>query len=75
MQYYIAAFKTGAYPKIKKDRIFLWGRLYPAAASSPDPVDKPTGWQWVSLQFHVTHHLSTEPNLNRRKTTYGALSS
>ncbi|KAH8096821.1 glycoside hydrolase family 71 protein [Cristinia sonorae] len=47
MQYYISAFKTGSYPTVTKDKIFLWGRLYPAAATSKDPVAKPTNWQWT----------------------------
>ncbi|KAI0073437.1 hypothetical protein K474DRAFT_1603338 [Panus rudis PR-1116 ss-1] len=47
MKYYITAFKTGSYPPITKDRIFLWGRLYPAAANAPDPVAKPNNWQWT----------------------------
>ncbi|KAK7689670.1 hypothetical protein QCA50_007465 [Cerrena zonata] len=47
MSYYIAAYKTGVYPAITKDRIFLWGRLYPAAAGAPDPVAKPDNWQWT----------------------------
>lgn len=49
MQYYITAYKTGTYPAITRDRIFLWSRLYPMNATSPDPVPKPTNWQWVSL--------------------------
>ena len=47
MSYYITAYKTGSYPAVTKDRIFLWGRLYPAAANSPDPVARPNNWQWV----------------------------
>ncbi|THH26891.1 hypothetical protein EUX98_g7296 [Antrodiella citrinella] len=47
MQYYITAYKTGTYPVVTKDRTFLWGRLYPAAATSSDPVPKPTNWQWT----------------------------
>ncbi|KAK7689672.1 hypothetical protein QCA50_007467 [Cerrena zonata] len=47
MSYYITAYKTGIYPTITKDRVFLWGRLYPAAADSPDPVPRPNNWQWT----------------------------
>ena len=47
MQYYISAYKTGSYPAIGKDRIFLWGRLYPAGADAPDGVGRPDNWQWV----------------------------
>ncbi|KAJ7621058.1 glycoside hydrolase family 71 protein [Roridomyces roridus] len=45
--YYIQAFKTGSYPKIEQDRIFLWSRLYPAASSTPDSLGKPDNWQWT----------------------------
>ncbi|CAL1709944.1 unnamed protein product [Somion occarium] len=47
MQYYIAAYKTGSDPLISKDRIFLWGRLYPAGADAPDGVGRPDNWQWT----------------------------
>jgi hypothetical protein len=46
--YYIKAYKTGTYPSVKNDRIFMWGRLYPAGATAPDPVPIPNNWQWVS---------------------------
>ncbi|KAJ7650688.1 glycoside hydrolase family 71 protein [Roridomyces roridus] len=49
--YYSQAFKTGKYPAITKDRIFLWGRLYPASADPPpgaDHVGRPDHWQWTS---------------------------
>ncbi|KAJ7694803.1 glycosyl hydrolase family 71-domain-containing protein [Mycena rosella] len=47
--YYIAAFKTGAYPAIERDRIFLWARLYPANASPspPDAVGPPANGRWT----------------------------
>ncbi|KAJ7471197.1 glycoside hydrolase family 71 protein [Mycena galericulata] len=46
--YYIPAFKTGQYPTISRDRIFLWGRLYPADANAPsDRVGRPNNWQWT----------------------------
>ncbi|KAJ7694797.1 glycoside hydrolase family 71 protein [Mycena rosella] len=46
--YYIVAFKTGQYPAISRDRIFLWGRLYPAQATvSSDRVGRPLNWQWT----------------------------
>ncbi|KAF8191300.1 glycoside hydrolase family 71 protein [Pholiota molesta] len=46
-QYYIAAYKTGNYPPIHKDRVFLWGRLYPKNANSGDPVGKPANYEWT----------------------------
>ncbi|KAI0763934.1 glycosyl hydrolase family 71-domain-containing protein [Trametes elegans] len=48
MQYYITAYKTGAYPAIAKDRVFLWGRLAPANASAPaDRVGRPDHAEWA----------------------------
>lgn len=48
MHYYIIGFKTGVYPVITRDRIFLWGRLSPAQANTPDPIGKPTNYDIVS---------------------------
>lgn len=49
-EYYIAAFKTGQYPFIPRDRIFLWGRLYPALADAPnDPVERPANYRFVRV--------------------------
>ncbi|KDQ55491.1 glycoside hydrolase family 71 protein [Jaapia argillacea MUCL 33604] len=47
LSYYIEAYKTGIYPSIEKDRIFLWARLSPAAANAPDSVGKPNHWDWT----------------------------
>ncbi|KAF5381673.1 hypothetical protein D9615_005563 [Tricholomella constricta] len=47
MQYYIKAYKTGAYPAITRERVFLWGRLYPANANAPDHVGKPQNWAYT----------------------------
>jgi glucan endo-1,3-alpha-glucosidase len=49
MQYYIKGYKTGAYPAITRDRVFLWARKYPANASAPDHVGKPDHWDYVSM--------------------------
>ncbi|KAJ3527217.1 hypothetical protein NMY22_g9870 [Coprinellus aureogranulatus] len=45
--YYIMAYKTGTYPTVYKDRLFLWGRLYPAKAQSPDPLGPPRNADWT----------------------------
>ncbi|KAJ7148702.1 glycoside hydrolase family 71 protein [Mycena crocata] len=48
MAYYMGAFKTGKYPPISRDRIFLWSRLYPARADvASDRVGKPRNWEWT----------------------------
>jgi len=47
-QYYISAFKSGVYPSVLRDRVFLWARLFPASAEVPqDQIGKPSGWQHV----------------------------
>ncbi|KAF9490246.1 glycoside hydrolase family 71 protein [Pleurotus eryngii] len=46
LSYYITAFKTGAYP-IGKERIFLWMRPHPTAASAPDPLGRPANADWT----------------------------
>ena len=47
-QYYIAAFKSGVYPSVLRDRIFLWARLYPSNSDAPqDSIGRPLGWQHV----------------------------
>lgn len=47
LKYYVSAYKTGAYPVVTKDRVFLWARLYPVDATAPDPVGKPSNYQWT----------------------------
>ncbi|KAJ7078492.1 glycosyl hydrolase family 71-domain-containing protein, partial [Mycena epipterygia] len=44
--YHIQAFKTGVYPTITRDRIFLWARLYPAKANASDPIGSPLHGEW-----------------------------
>ncbi|KIJ64072.1 glycoside hydrolase family 71 protein [Hydnomerulius pinastri MD-312] len=41
MSYFIQAFKTGDYPPIVEDRLFMWAKLFPTAAMTLDPVGKP----------------------------------
>jgi glucan endo-1,3-alpha-glucosidase len=47
--YYATAFKTGSYPTVTKDQIFLWARPHPKDANSGDSVGKPTTWETVRL--------------------------
>lgn len=45
-QFYATAFKTGAYPAITKDEIFLSARRHAAGATAAnDKVGRPTGGQ------------------------------
>ncbi|KAF9218465.1 glycoside hydrolase family 71 protein [Gyrodon lividus] len=41
MSYFIQGFKTGVYPPISEDRLFMWAKLYPTSAAIADPVGKP----------------------------------
>lgn len=45
--YYATAFKTGSYPAITEDKIYLWARTHPKEANSPDSVAKPTNFELV----------------------------
>ena len=45
--YYATAFKTGQYPQINEDKLYLWGRPHPKDANAPDPVGKPTNYELV----------------------------
>ncbi|KAJ7137494.1 glycoside hydrolase family 71 protein [Mycena crocata] len=63
MQYYIAYYKTGAAPSISKDRIFLWAKLYPTAATAPDAVGPPKDANWASDTLWAQFHLSDTADL------------
>ncbi|KAG6890649.1 hypothetical protein C0995_006625 [Termitomyces sp. Mi166 len=43
--YYATAFKTGSFPSIEKDEIFMWSRTHPTHATAPDPVGQPTNFE------------------------------
>lgn len=60
MSYYITAYKTGTYPAITKDEIYLWGRMYPkAAVATLDTVPIPTNADWVCI---LTFLSSNDPS-------------
>ncbi|KAI0353317.1 hypothetical protein OH77DRAFT_1407081 [Trametes cingulata] len=64
MQYYITAYKTGSYPTITKDRVFLWGRLYPVNATAPkDSVGKPDNWPWTQDYLWAVTLLTAPANV------------
>ncbi|KAJ7242932.1 glycoside hydrolase [Mycena rebaudengoi] len=63
--HYIVAFKTGKYPAILRDRIFLWARLYPAQANVPsDTVGKPRNWQWTQDTLWAVVLLTVSAQVN-----------
>ncbi|KAI0048810.1 glycoside hydrolase family 71 protein [Auriscalpium vulgare] len=43
--YYARAFKEGRLPPIDEDKIFVWARPHPKAASATDPVPRPENWE------------------------------
>ncbi|KAG8862543.1 hypothetical protein FRB96_001100 [Tulasnella sp. 330] len=45
--YYAQAFKTGTYPSITKDQVFIAARPHTYNASPNDPVGQPTNWDTV----------------------------
>ncbi|WVQ85464.1 hypothetical protein IAT38_007629 [Cryptococcus sp. DSM 104549] len=46
--YYATAFKTGSYPTISDDQIFMWARPHSHdATASSDSIGKPTGWSYT----------------------------
>lgn len=58
LPYYIQAFKTGIYPAITEDKIYLWGRLYDKnAQATGDNVPRPANADWVH-PFHTPTFLT-----------------
>ncbi|CCM03533.1 uncharacterized protein FIBRA_05667 [Fibroporia radiculosa] len=44
--YYATAFRTGQYPAITEDQLYLWARPHPKDASATsDPIGKPTSYE------------------------------
>lgn len=46
-QYFARAFRDGTYPKIERDRIFMWARPHPRDADAKEAVPRPDNWQLV----------------------------
>ncbi|TFY66719.1 hypothetical protein EVG20_g4369 [Dentipellis fragilis] len=44
-KYYAEAFKTGAYPPVTEDKLYMWSRPHSRDANAPDPVGKPSNFQ------------------------------
>ena len=46
--YYAAAYKTGVYPAISQDKVYIWSRPHPKNANVPqDHVGRPNNADWV----------------------------
>ncbi|THH27989.1 hypothetical protein EUX98_g6196 [Antrodiella citrinella] len=43
--YYATAYKTGNYPEITEDKLYMWARPHPKDANSADGVGKPTNFE------------------------------
>ncbi|KAG6830981.1 hypothetical protein H0H87_006632 [Tephrocybe sp. NHM501043] len=71
--YYASAFKTGSYPAIEKDKLFMWSRTHPTQATAPDPIGRPTNsdlfedsvWVVVMATAPSIVVLSTSPENSR----------
>ncbi|KAI5450005.1 hypothetical protein NCC49_003767 [Naganishia albida] len=59
VKYYATAWKTGAYPKITTDQVFVMARPHPAAAgASGDNIGAPTGRDRTQDNFYAQVHLT-----------------
>ena len=71
-QYYATAFKTGSYPTIEKDQIYMWSRPHSSSAQAPDPVGQPDNFQLVSsLANRFVRNYNAETLLDSHKTPSG----
>ncbi|EJT96926.1 glycoside hydrolase [Dacryopinax primogenitus] len=53
--YYATAFKTGRYPSITQDQVYIYARPHPKAANAQnDGVGRPNNWQNTDDNFYVT---------------------
>lgn len=56
--YFARAFKTGAYPPIDRDRIFMWARPHlKDAEATEDEVSRPDRWELVGGCMHAGDRL------------------
>lgn len=53
-KHYATAFKTGSYPDVTEDKLYLWARPHPKDADAPDGVGKPTNFAVVSFLHFPT---------------------
>ena len=54
-RYYANAFKSGAYPAITEDNVYLWSRPHSKDAWAPDYVGRPHNADWVCI--HPVRHI------------------
>ena len=46
--YYTTAFKTGVWPSITADKIFIWGRPHGVNDNAPDGLGRPDRYTWAT---------------------------
>ena len=71
--YYAKAFKTGKYPEIVDDQVWLAARTHPKDAQANDPIGRPTNanlvedaaWVVVAVKEASQVVLSTGPNTSK----------
>ena len=75
-KYYADAWRTGVYPTVTKDQIFLSARPHSRDLNVGDPIGKPNNWQWV-WKWLATSPFKSSTNsdrhwhhLSRLMTTY-----
>lgn len=52
--YYAPAYKTGVYPRITQDSMFLWSRPHPNDANPTNPTNaRPTNWQYTDDNLYA----------------------
>lgn len=57
-RYYANAFKSGAYPAITEDNVYIWSRPHSKDAWAPDYVGRPHNADWVCIYLarHIALH-------------------
>ncbi|KAG8831269.1 hypothetical protein FRC17_003387 [Serendipita sp. 399] len=45
--YYAQAFKSGTYPPIRDEKVYIWSRPHPRDATAPDTLGRPNFWDWT----------------------------
>jgi Glycosyl hydrolase family 71 len=60
--YYAEAYKSGVYPVVSNDKVYIWSRPHPKDANIPqDSVGRPTHAEWVSLSPYRSSRVLTGP--------------
>ncbi len=69
--YYATAYKTGAYPTVTEDKVYIWSRPHPRDAQAQDYVGRPNNADWVRLLAWRDCEVLTHSS--RPRTTSGDL--